>query len=186
MKFRLSVSVALLLLVPILTIVLTQPGAFGTGNESTATLTKSITQAGVTPQVKTQVDPGTIVYVTKTGTKYHRAGCRYLAKSSIPMSLKDAVAKGYGPCSVCKPPTLDTSAPQATATPAPTPSTKSITAQSSDSGDVTVYVTRTGKKYHRAGCRELAKSSIPMSLKEAVAKGYTPCSICKPPIPTQK
>jgi len=45
------------------------------------------------------------VYVTRTGTKYHRAGCRYLARSQIPMSLKEAAAR-YGPCSVCKPPVL--------------------------------------------------------------------------------
>lgn len=53
-----------------------------------------------------QTDPAKItVYVTKTGAKYHRDGCRYLSKSKIPMSLKDA-AKKYEPCKVCKPPTL--------------------------------------------------------------------------------
>lgn len=43
------------------------------------------------------------VYVTKTGSKYHTAGCRYLRSSSIPMALSDAI-KYYSPCSVCKPP----------------------------------------------------------------------------------
>ena len=46
------------------------------------------------------------VYVTKSGTKYHSAGCRYLKSSSIPISLADAKAKGYSPCSVCNPPTI--------------------------------------------------------------------------------
>jgi len=45
---------------------------------------------------------------------------------------------------------------------------------------VTVYVTRTGEKYHRAGCQHLSKSRIPMSLEDAKAGGYTPCSLCKP------
>lgn len=45
--------------------------------------------------------------------------------------------------------------------------------------EVTVYVTRTGAKYHREGCRYL-KSKIPMSLKEAKQR-YTPCKVCKPP-----
>jgi len=45
-----------------------------------------------------------IVYGTATGTKYHQAGCRFLARSSIPMSLKDAKARGLTPCSVCNPP----------------------------------------------------------------------------------
>jgi hypothetical protein len=47
--------------------------------------------------------------------------------------------------------------------------------------EVTVYVTTTGKKYHRAGCQYLAKSSIPMKLADAKAQGYTPCSKCGPP-----
>lgn len=47
--------------------------------------------------------------------------------------------------------------------------------------DVTVYITRTGAKYHSAGCSYLSRSSIPISLKDAVARGYTPCSRCNPP-----
>jgi hypothetical protein len=45
----------------------------------------------------------------------------------------------------------------------------------------TVYVTRTGKKYHRDGCRYLSLSKIPISLKDAKAKGYTACKVCHPP-----
>lgn len=43
------------------------------------------------------------VYITKTGEKYHRDGCRYLSKSKIQISLSDA-RKSYSPCSVCNPP----------------------------------------------------------------------------------
>lgn len=43
------------------------------------------------------------VYITKTGSKYHSSGCRYLSKSKIPISL-DAAKKSYSPCSVCNPP----------------------------------------------------------------------------------
>jgi competence protein ComEC len=143
-------------------------------------------------QASSQVDPNQTVYVTKTGTKYHRTGCRSLAKSSIPMTLKDAVAKGYGPCSICKPPTLSTTsttskptAPTTSTTP-PAPSGAATKATPAGNGDVTVYVTKSGTKYHRAGCRSLAKSSIPMALKDAVAKGLTPCSVCKPPVLEKK
>lgn len=45
----------------------------------------------------------------------------------------------------------------------------------------TVYITDTGEKYHRAGCQYLRKSSHPISLSEAKAEGYTPCSKCDPP-----
>lgn len=41
------------------------------------------------------------VYITRTGSKYHRNGCRYL-KSKIPISLEKA-KQSYEPCSVCRP-----------------------------------------------------------------------------------
>ncbi|MDO4291815.1 MAG: peptidoglycan-binding domain-containing protein [Eubacteriales bacterium] len=49
------------------------------------------------------------------------------------------------------------------------------------SGDTTVYVTRTGEKYHRSGCSYLRKSKIAVSLSSAVGGGYTACSRCNPP-----
>ena len=51
----------------------------------------------------------------------------------------------------------------------------------SDSQAQTVYVTRTGNRYHRDGCRYLSSSRIAMSLKDAQAKRYTPCRVCRPP-----
>ncbi|MEW6363150.1 MAG: hypothetical protein AB1714_00775 [Acidobacteriota bacterium] len=44
------------------------------------------------------------VYITKTGTKYHRANCRYLNRSKKRVTLDWAKSHGYKPCSVCKPP----------------------------------------------------------------------------------
>jgi hypothetical protein len=43
------------------------------------------------------------VYITKTGSKYHRGSCQYLRKSKFEIPLKEAVARGYDPCSVCEP-----------------------------------------------------------------------------------
>jgi micrococcal nuclease len=48
----------------------------------------------------------TIVYVTKSGTKYHRDSCRTLGNSKSAIKLADAVHAGYAPCAVCKPPEL--------------------------------------------------------------------------------
>lgn len=42
-----------------------------------------------------------IVYITKTGEKYHENGCMYLSKSKVPVRLSDAEARGYHPCKVC-------------------------------------------------------------------------------------
>ena len=49
----------------------------------------------------TQNTSSTIVYVTRTGEKYHRAGCSYLKNSKIEINLTDAKSQGYTPCSRC-------------------------------------------------------------------------------------
>lgn len=46
--------------------------------------------------------------------------------------------------------------------------------------DLTVYITRTGKKYHMDGCRYLSKSKIAIPLSEA-KNYYGACSVCRPP-----
>ena len=45
-----------------------------------------------------------IVHITKTGEKYHSAGCRYLKKSDIEVTLSEAKNRGLTPCSKCNPP----------------------------------------------------------------------------------
>lgn len=52
-----------------------------------------------------------------------------------------------------------------------------------DNSSATVYVTKSGEKYHRSGCRYLKQSCISLSLREAVENGYTACSVCNPLIP---
>lgn len=47
---------------------------------------------------------GQIVYVTKSGSKYHTADCSHLSKSKIAKTLSEAKASGYEPCKTCKPP----------------------------------------------------------------------------------
>lgn len=66
------------------------------------TLIKSL---GVTVHKKTSSRTArteATVYITRTGSKYHRAGCRYLRQSKIAISLSEA-KKYYDPCSVCNP-----------------------------------------------------------------------------------
>jgi len=130
-----------------------------------------------TSHMATITDTAVIVYVTKSGTKYHKKGCRNLSKSCIPMSLKDAIGK-YSPCSKCNPPTLDNAPSETQSSKATTNSNKSKVAEAGNS--VTVYVTKSGTKYHRAGCSSLSKSKIPISLTDAKAR-YSPCSRCNPP-----
>ena len=119
---------------------------------------------------KPKADTENIVYITRTGKKYHSENCRYLSQSKIPISLKEALEKGYTPCSVCGPPYLG-EVPPAIQKP------KAV----DDSSRITVYITKTGSKFHRASCGYLRSSSIPISLKDACARGYTPCSRYNPP-----
>ncbi|WP_279146695.1 MULTISPECIES: ComEC/Rec2 family competence protein [Clostridium] len=44
----------------------------------------------------------------------------------------------------------------------------------------TVYITNSGKKYHRTGCKYLNKSCTEIKKSDAVKRGYTPCSKCNP------
>ena len=46
---------------------------------------------------------------------------------------------------------------------------------------VTVYITKTGEKYHTSSCRYLKKSKIAISLSNAKSSGYTACKVCNPP-----
>ena len=68
---------------------------------------KSSTSNTTTSTQKTQTSTTTqntnssIVYVTKTGEKYHKSSCSYLRQSKIQMNLSDAKAQGYTPCSRC-------------------------------------------------------------------------------------
>ena len=89
---RLFVLVAAFVSLTGLTRQSTVPNAFGGGHAFVA--------------VAAQADPATItVYITRTGEKYHRDGCRYLSRSRISMPLKEA-AKRFAPCKVCRPPMM--------------------------------------------------------------------------------
>jgi len=55
------------------------------------------------PPAPPVLDSDETVFITKSGYKYHCGGCSYLKKSSIPIKKKDAINRGYGPCSRCNP-----------------------------------------------------------------------------------
>ncbi len=64
-------------------------------------------------------------------------------------------------------------------TPMP-PSADPAPADSDGQAALLVYVTRSGKKYHRADCSYAKSGASPLELKVAKTK-YTPCSRCSPP-----
>lgn len=76
-------------------------------NQSVSTNRSSTAQSTKTASPATQIERAATtertVYITETGSKYHRSGCRYLSKSKIAITLSSAKAQGYSPCSVCNP-----------------------------------------------------------------------------------
>ena len=47
----------------------------------------------------------------------------------------------------------------------------------------TVYVTKSGRKYHNYDCRYINNGSVALSLEDAVSHGYTACKVCRPVSP---
>ena len=72
-------------------------------SEVLAQISKTLSTPRPPPQAKPPETKDVTVYVTRTGKKYHRAGCQYLRLSQFPIPLSQARAR-YGPCSVCSPP----------------------------------------------------------------------------------
>jgi len=50
-----------------------------------------------------------------------------------------------------------------------------------DPANFTVYLTSSGKKYHAANCKFLAKNKVDAKLGDVAGK-YELCSVCKPPV----
>ncbi|MBT4011766.1 MAG: hypothetical protein HOF15_05560 [Planctomycetaceae bacterium] len=59
----------------------------------------------------------------------------------------------------------------------PTASDQAVTPPAPQSR--TVFVTRTGEKYHASSCIHLSSSKIPISIEEAVGS-YSACTVCRP------
>jgi hypothetical protein len=142
-------------------------------------------------------DGSVTVYTTRAGAFYHREDCEDLGSGKVPMPRSEATRLQYGRCHICwtnpsrvepRPSLLASS--ENTNQPDKTPSEPdSKRATQHEAGAAlgnhptqaaTVYVTSTGSKYHRAGCRYLAKSSIATPLADPIAS-YGACSVCRPP-----
>ncbi len=80
----------------------------GTSAQSNAPPTNAVEETEEQQEIESESSEDTLqgetVYITKTGTKYHRDGCRFLSKSNIPVLLEELDTEKYAPCSVCNPP----------------------------------------------------------------------------------
>lgn len=59
-------------------------------------------QAGRRVQLAATPPPPTLVYITRRGSHYHAAGCRYAAAGTA--VVLGAVGPRYRPCAYCRPP----------------------------------------------------------------------------------
>lgn len=124
------------------------------------------------------------VYITKSGAKYHKSDCRYLSQSKITVELEEAIDRGYLPCSVCGPPTksqANNGGNKLGAYQTKDAVVEKTSVKQNAVSAQTVYITKSGTKYHKSGCNYLKSSKYPITLEEAIDRGYTPCSVCKPP-----
>ncbi len=63
----------------------------------------------------------------------------------------------------------------------PTPQANATRAHSHanlETQNCVVYVTRTGHRYHRVGCRYLKGGARVLQRDEALKRGFTPCRVC--------
>lgn len=95
-----------------------------------------------------------MVMVTETGTKYHQdPKCRYIHIVARPVPLA-SLDKSYRLCKRC----LKKRGEQSVST---------------------VYLTKSSHIYHyESTCTAIHRTITYLSLKEAKARGYTPCSLC--------
>ena len=62
---------------------------------------RSVYKANDRPAGENEIEVTVVVYVTKTGSKYHEADCFHLRKSSRPLHQDEAEAAGYEACAHC-------------------------------------------------------------------------------------
>jgi hypothetical protein len=102
MKFVRSLLVATAMLLPCFAAVVPALSAVSHATEESAHIDYSGNFVSPSLQVSFEEPSKTdIVYATRTGHKYHRAGCRYLRYSAIKMTREEAEQRGLTPCSVC-------------------------------------------------------------------------------------
>ncbi len=124
------------------------------------------------------VSDGSVVYVTKSGTRYHyKKSCA--GENAIAMPLEEAKEKRT-PCKVCVP--SETEVPETTDIPkettAPSDTSGSADTAEQEQGQM-VYVTPSGAKYHYKQSHA-GKNAIETTLDEAIAAGKTACKVCVP------
>ena len=94
------------------------------------------------------------VYIfPKRGVRYHSKGCGFLTAASTSGSLTPSLKRKYSACPLCK-------------------------SKKASPGARIYYFPAAGEAYHMPGCPSLQRNYVEIDRKDAVSRGYTPCSKC--------
>ena len=79
-------------------------GESGSSSSTTGSAASGSDSSAAENSVSDSSNSETMVHITATGKKYHRAGCRTLKKSDTEVTLDEAKSMGLSPCGICNPP----------------------------------------------------------------------------------
>lgn len=79
-------------------------GESGSSSSTTGSAASGSDSSAAENRVSDSSNSETMVHITATGKKYHRAGCRTLKKSDTEVTLDEAKSMGLSPCGICNPP----------------------------------------------------------------------------------
>ena len=79
-------------------------GESGSSGSTTGSAASGSDSSAAENSVSDSSNSETMVHITATGKKYHRAGCRTLKKSDTEVTLDEAKSMGLSPCGICNPP----------------------------------------------------------------------------------
>lgn len=82
----------------------TTAGESGSSSSTTGSSSSGSDSSAAENSVSDSSNSETMVHITATGKKYHRAGCRTLKKSDTEVTLDEAKSMGLSPCGICNPP----------------------------------------------------------------------------------
>lgn len=81
-----------------------QAGESGSSGSTTGSASSGSDSSATENSAADSSNSETMVHITATGKKYHRAGCRTLKKSDTEVTLEEAKSMGLSPCGICNPP----------------------------------------------------------------------------------
>lgn len=79
-------------------------GESGSSGSTTGSVSSGSDSSAAENSAADSSNSETMVHITATGKKYHRAGCWTLKKSDTEVTLEEAKSMGLSPCGICNPP----------------------------------------------------------------------------------